>query len=57
MTSDPYLLVHAARAAELRDRAHRHALARLVTCCRPSALHRAVAEVRARWSRPACCTG
>ncbi len=55
MTSDPFLLVHAARTAELRAQARRDALVRIATCCRPSALRRTLAQARTRWSRTACC--
>lgn len=52
----PTLMVAAERQRELRAEASRRALIRLATCCRPSALRRAVTTWQQR-HRPAapCC--
>lgn len=48
MTTDPMMLLATARAEELQADARRHALVRLVTCCRPSALRMTAQAVRER---------
>ena len=60
MTADPSLLLAATRAQELHTDARRQALARRVTCCRPSAPRTAVRAAAARVRRlgvrrDACC--
>ena len=51
MTTDPVLFLAAARAQELRADARRHALVRLATCCRPSAVRTALAATADRVRR------
>ena len=44
-TIDPLMLLAAGRMRDLQDDARRHALARIATCCRPSALRAALHTV------------
>ena len=57
MTPDPVLLLSATRLRELHEEAHRHALVRLATCCRPSALRAALTRLteHRRGRAEACC--
>lgn len=58
MTSDPLLLLVQEHQDDLRAQARRDRLARLVRCCRPSAVSRALRRLRGNTSATtalACC--
>ena len=55
MTPDPILVLSTSRLHELQDEARRHALARIATCCRPSAVRATLARLAARRRAAACC--
>ena len=58
MLEQATLLIAAERQRALREEARQHALARIASCCRPSALRRTVAAwVERHRPAAACCAG
>ncbi len=58
MLEQATMLIAAERQRALRAEARQHALARIASCCRPTALRRAVAAWVERHRSPAaCCAG